>query len=169
MQKQTERGLISVEGEYVSAKLAEENGFSYAFTSQMLDCEVYSKCLDDRGLRHSFALIVPAYQKEFYQIFEKDGIKHIQFDGFFYKDKLNVPKCMKYSQFSMPLQEFLDFKLWHNVEAFNLTASNHVAKTLELTPASARNMMATYYDSAYKVLSFDRITISTPCGYYVEA
>ena len=57
MQKQTERGIISVSAEYKSGMEAEKNGFTYTFTSRDLGCDVYSKCLDDRGFRHSFALV----------------------------------------------------------------------------------------------------------------
>ncbi len=57
MQIKTERGLIYVEAEYQSAERAQMDGYYYAFTSEELGCDVYSKCLDDRGLRHSFALI----------------------------------------------------------------------------------------------------------------
>ncbi len=58
MQMQTERGIIWVEAEYQSAGRAQMDGYTYAFTSKQLGCDVYSKCLDDRGLRHTFALIV---------------------------------------------------------------------------------------------------------------
>ncbi len=57
MQIQTERGIISVEAEYQSVEKAKMDGYNYAFTSKELGRDVYSKSLDDRGLRHSFALI----------------------------------------------------------------------------------------------------------------
>ena len=56
-QMQTERGLIYVEATYSDKAQAKTDGFDYAFTSSALGCDVYSKCLDDRGLRHSFILI----------------------------------------------------------------------------------------------------------------
>ncbi len=56
-QVQTERGLIYVEAEYQSAERAIMDGYTYAFTSKEIGRDVYSKCLDDRGLRHTFALI----------------------------------------------------------------------------------------------------------------
>lgn len=58
MQVQTERGLIYVEAEYQSAERAVMDGYSYVFYSQMLEKEVYSKCTDDKGLYHTFALII---------------------------------------------------------------------------------------------------------------
>lgn len=58
MQVHTERGLIWVEAEYQSEEEAKMDGYDYAFYSKELDKKVYSKCLDDRGLRHTFALIV---------------------------------------------------------------------------------------------------------------
>lgn len=57
MQVQTERGLIYVKAEYESEEKAAMDGYTYAFYSKMLGKKVYSKCLDDRGLYHSFALI----------------------------------------------------------------------------------------------------------------
>ncbi len=57
MQKQTERGIISVSAEYKSGMEAESNGYTYAFTSHDLGCDVYSKRLDDVGHRHDFALV----------------------------------------------------------------------------------------------------------------
>ena len=53
----TERGLICVEASYQSAERAQMDGYSYAFHSEELGCDLYSKCLDDRGLRHTFATI----------------------------------------------------------------------------------------------------------------
>ena len=58
MQMQTERGLICVEADYQSAERAQMDGYTYAFTSEVLGCDIYSKCLDDRGLYHTFARIV---------------------------------------------------------------------------------------------------------------
>ena len=58
MQVKTERGLINVEAEYQSEEKAKMDGYSYAFYSRELGKKVYSKCLDDRGLYHTFALIV---------------------------------------------------------------------------------------------------------------
>ena len=59
MKKQikTERGLICVVNEFPTSEEAEANGYSYSFTSKEIGCDIYGKCLDDRGLRHEFALI----------------------------------------------------------------------------------------------------------------
>ena len=57
-QIQTERGLIYVEKEFDSSENAIKSGYSYSFTSRKLGCDVYGKSLDDRGLYHSFALII---------------------------------------------------------------------------------------------------------------
>lgn len=56
-QVQTERGLIFVEAEYQSAEMAKMDGYDFSFHSEKLGCDVYGKCLDDRGLKHTFALI----------------------------------------------------------------------------------------------------------------
>ena len=58
MQVHTERGLVSVDAEYQSEEKAKMDGYSYAFYSSELKRDLYSKCLDERGLKHSFALIV---------------------------------------------------------------------------------------------------------------
>lgn len=58
MQVQTERGLIHVEAEYQSKERAMMDGYLYAFHSDKLGKDVYSKCTDGKGLHHSFALIV---------------------------------------------------------------------------------------------------------------
>ncbi len=56
-QVQTERGIVFIEAAYQSAERAEMDGYSYAFHSKELGCDLYSKCSDDRGYRHSFAVI----------------------------------------------------------------------------------------------------------------
>ena len=58
MQIKTERGLIWVEAEYQSEERAIMDGYRYAFFSEMLNKKVYTKCLDDKGLERTFALIV---------------------------------------------------------------------------------------------------------------
>lgn len=63
MQLNTERGLISVDAEFKSTEEAVNEGYCYSFTSQELNCDVYSKCLDDRGYRHTFALVGKLIQK----------------------------------------------------------------------------------------------------------
>ena len=65
MQVHTERGLINVEAEYQSEEKAKIDGYSYAFYSKELEKKVYSKCLDDRGLYHTFALIVGCNQNNY--------------------------------------------------------------------------------------------------------
>ena len=65
MQVHTERGLINVEAEYQSEEKAKMDGYSYAFYSKELEKKVYSKCLDDRGLYHTFALIIGYNQNNY--------------------------------------------------------------------------------------------------------
>lgn len=57
MQIQTERGLILIEAAYQSKERAEMDGYKYSFTSKELGRDIYSKCIDDKGLRHTFAII----------------------------------------------------------------------------------------------------------------
>ena len=60
MQIQTERGLIAID-ETITVHNAEEArlaGFSYAWHSDTLHCDLYSKCLDDEGHRHVFIRLV---------------------------------------------------------------------------------------------------------------
>lgn len=56
-QVQTERGLINIEGAYMSNERAEMDGYRYAFHSEKLGVDLYSSSLDERGLRHSFVYI----------------------------------------------------------------------------------------------------------------
>ena len=56
-QTQTERGLLVIEAAYQSAERAQMDGYSFAFHSSMLGKDLYSKCLDDRGFKHTFAVI----------------------------------------------------------------------------------------------------------------
>ena len=56
-QVQTERGLVLIEATYQSAERAEMDGYTFAFHSEKLGCDLYSICHDDRGLHHSFAAI----------------------------------------------------------------------------------------------------------------
>ena len=54
---QTERGIICVEAAYQSEEKAKMDGYRYAFFSKKLNRILYSKSLDDRGLKHTFAVI----------------------------------------------------------------------------------------------------------------
>lgn len=56
-QIETERGLVYVVREYLTADEAKNNGYTYAFSSYKLNCDLYSKCLDDRGLYHEFVTV----------------------------------------------------------------------------------------------------------------
>lgn len=56
-QTRTERGLVLIEGAYQSTERAKMDGYNFAFHSNMLGVDLYSKCLDDRGLRHTFVYI----------------------------------------------------------------------------------------------------------------
>lgn len=56
-QVQTRRGLVYVETAYPSEKCAESDGFSYAWDDPTYG-PLFSKCLDERGLRHVFAVIL---------------------------------------------------------------------------------------------------------------
>ena len=53
----TERGLIHISREYDSKEKAIEDGYSYMFTSQKQDGDIYGISLDDRGLRHECVLV----------------------------------------------------------------------------------------------------------------
>lgn len=57
MQIKTERGLILVEAEYASAERAQIDGYSYAFYSEELKAEVYSKIVDNDINKRTFAII----------------------------------------------------------------------------------------------------------------
>ena len=56
-QVNTERGLLFIEASFTTVELCLQEGYSYAFHSKELGCDLYSKCLDDKGYRHSFAVI----------------------------------------------------------------------------------------------------------------
>lgn len=51
----TERGIVSISAYYKDSSEAREDGFYYAFKEG--DITLYSKCLDDRGLYHTFAIV----------------------------------------------------------------------------------------------------------------
>jgi len=53
----TERGLIHVTKEFYNREEAEENGYNYCFYSKQLNCECYSKILDELGHRREFAIV----------------------------------------------------------------------------------------------------------------
>lgn len=56
-QLQTERGLIYVKKEFPSEKAARDEGYSYMFTSSMLDAHIYGKSLDSNGYHHETVII----------------------------------------------------------------------------------------------------------------
>ena len=68
MQVQTERGLIFVEGAYQSAEHCMMDGYGYSFTAHnvylpdigrtVASIDLYSKCLDSRGLRRTFVYVL---------------------------------------------------------------------------------------------------------------
>jgi len=53
----TERGLIYFEAEYSNREEAQNDGYSYMFTSSKLGKDVYGKTLDNKGLRHECVLV----------------------------------------------------------------------------------------------------------------
>lgn len=57
MHVKTERGIITIEAEYLTEERCLMDGYTFAFYSTELDRNIYSMCLDDRGLKHSFALV----------------------------------------------------------------------------------------------------------------
>ncbi len=52
----TERGTVYIEGMYNKDE-ARENGFTFAFHSGILDCELYQKKMDSAGLVKHFAVV----------------------------------------------------------------------------------------------------------------
>ena len=56
-QVQTERGIVCVEAQFDTVEEAKAAGYCYSFTSTMLNCDLYSKTLDERGLYHVFATV----------------------------------------------------------------------------------------------------------------
>ena len=87
MQVHTERGLINVEAEYQSEEKAKMDGYSYAFYSKELEKKVYSKCLDDRGLYHTFALIVGYNQNNYFKGGKANGIRR-NFKGTWFRNTI---------------------------------------------------------------------------------
>lgn len=57
MQVHTERGLICVEANYQSAERAKMDGYSYAFYSNELGVDVYSKIVEGKVNCRTFATI----------------------------------------------------------------------------------------------------------------
>ena len=65
IQVRTERGIIGVHDLQCPRDKAIAYGYSYSFTAYHCEYEgkvfmadVYSKCLDNRGLRHEFILVI---------------------------------------------------------------------------------------------------------------
>lgn len=56
-QIQTERGLIFLTETFSTEAECRNAGYSYAFYSTKLGCELWSKTLDGRGHRHEFAVV----------------------------------------------------------------------------------------------------------------
>ena len=55
-QVQTERGLVSVCGEFETEDEALAEGFSYSFCDKKVG-KLYSKCLDSEGKYHAFVIV----------------------------------------------------------------------------------------------------------------
>lgn len=60
IQINTERGFIFVVGE-ASASVATDAGFYYSFTSNYLNADLYSRCLDNEGKRREFCIVREDY------------------------------------------------------------------------------------------------------------
>lgn len=68
MQVKTERGIVSVEASYQSPERAIMDGYAFSFTAhnvylpdirkEVKTVDFYGKTLDDKGLRHSFAIVI---------------------------------------------------------------------------------------------------------------
>lgn len=118
------------------------------------------------------------WDDDFYQIvMYRDG-KYITVDGFFYdvgeegyEDPKQASRCVEYCGLEMPIEEFIamrDANKDFRGEITELAASckQYIG---DMTPEDAEESMRTYYSGkAPTELAYEKITLDTPCGCYVD-
>lgn len=109
------------------------------------------------------------WDRDFYNIEERDGEKVILFLGYTYEsgcgdDEENGKSCreLEYSGFESPLKEFL---IWRNDPDEYMRRAEEVTQYIgDCTPEVAKENM----DCGAIELKFSDITMDTPCGFYVD-
>ena len=119
------------------------------------------------------------WDDDFYQIFMYGEEKYIKVDGYFYdegQEGYNGPRqtsrCVQYSGLEMPIEEFLNMRNANEDfrDMIGELASECKQYIGDMTPEEAKEAMLSYYDGkAPCELSYESITMDTPCGCYVDA
>ena len=110
-----------------------------------------------------------ANESNFYQITEKDGIKYISIDGYYYSTDTDFGKgydrLVAYSGFEMSLEDFIKQGLHKDEDRLNEMAGE-VKQYIEETQFEREQG---FYDGLrVKEWPLSDITLNTPCGYYVD-
>ena len=106
---------------------------------------------------------------DFYHIYEYNGIKYIQVEGYFYlsEDYGDGPwRFESYSYFDLPLSEFIEKMKddnWYNIHQEGL---NHYVQ--DMTEKEAVEEFGQFNEKGYKILSYTQLTMETKCGNYLD-
>lgn len=103
---------------------------------------------------------------DFYKIYMIDGEKWITVEGYYYDegedDGYGTSRNVMFGDFDMSLKEFLSDEF--DYDLFQNQLTEYVD---ELKDYEAIRQMNEWYDE-YNPLPYDKLTMETPCGYYVD-
>ncbi len=122
-----------------------------------------------KDVRDAFS--ISYYDDYFYQIIEKNGIKHIKIDGYFHDEGIDngsgTARRVEFFGFTIALSDFLRIK-----DKYRFIKDNAgVVGQSDLTPEEAYSQMQHFYDAkpnSYEELKFRYLTMDIPCGCYVD-
>ena len=106
---------------------------------------------------------------DFYHIYEYNGIKYIQIEGYFYlsEDYGDGPwRFESYSYFDLPLSEFIEKMKddnWYDIQQEGL---KHYVQ--DMTEKEAVEEFGQFIEKGYKILPYTQLTKETKCGNYLD-
>lgn len=105
---------------------------------------------------------------DFFNIYEKDGIKYIHIFGYCWEGD-DCWKCMECKGFILPLSEFID-ELKRNDNFVDDTYAELPQSQYDFSEEQMTEFINYYFNGncADAYLPFYEITINTPCGNYVR-
>ena len=106
---------------------------------------------------------------DFYHIYEYNGIKYIQIEGYFYlsEDYGDGPwRFESYSYFDLPLSEFIEKMKDDNWYDIHQEGLKHYVQ--DMTEKEAVEEFGRFIEKDYKILPYTQLTMETKCGNYLD-
>lgn len=106
---------------------------------------------------------------DFYHIYEYNGIKYIQIEGYFYlsEDYGDGPwRFESYSYFDLSLSEFIEKMKDDNWYDIHQEGLKHYVQ--DMTEKEAVEEFGQFIEKGYKILPYTQLTMETKCGNYLD-